>query len=641
MSSITAKLARAQLKQNRKRTVITIIGIVLSTAMLTAVCGFAVSGMDAIRSLVGDDYMAAYRSMFISMATVLGIIIMAASVVVISGSFRISASERMRQFGILKSVGATKRQIIKTMLSEAGTLSLLSIPAGIVLGLFIQWLGASIGDALLAPMNKLINNGLSIHMQFVFSWISILVAVTLSLGTVLLSAWLPARKAASIPAIEAIRLTREIKVRQSKLHTNKLIQAIFGFEGTLAAKAIKRSRQNYRAMVTALSISIILFLVCGNLDSTMTMAMNQTYANLDANSLVTYSSRSSSSPYADQPLDAASAEAITEALLEYPDTTIYGVGVDAGYTLSVDSGDLTPKMLAALTDEQTVVEAALVTVDDAHYEALCKAAGVAVGSNILINSAQTVISSKNAEFQPVKYSGQTLTFTRHGEPIEVALDAQLTGAQVPQEVIFAAETNIIVVVPDCAADYYFWYSVSTDLSGFLTYADTTLASFYPLAADSSAYVYDVNDVTAITDMTRSLTKLVMIFLYGFVCLLTLIGLTSVISAISANVRLRAREFAVLRSVGMTQGGLRRMLALESVMSSLKALLYGIPLGSLAVYLTFRAVTIQGTFQFEFPWITLAEVAAGVFLITLLTTQYAASRLRGGNIVEAIRSNEGV
>ncbi|HPF86774.1 MAG TPA: ABC transporter permease [Candidatus Limiplasma sp.] len=641
MNSITATLAKAQLKQNRKRTVITMIGIVLSVAMLTAVCGFAASGIDAMRNLVGDDYIAAYQSMFVSMAAVLGAIIMAASVVVISGAFRISASERMRQFGILKSVGATKRQITKTMLYEAVYLCAISIPTGIVIGLLIQWLGASIGDLLLAPMNKLINNGLSMHMRFVFSWQSILIAILLSLVTVMLSAWLPARKAAKIPAIEAIKLTREIKVRKTKLRTNRLIQAIFGFEGTLAAKAIKRSRRSYRAMVTALTISIVLFLVCGNLNTELTMAMNQLYANIDANSLTTFSSVSSSSPYYNQPLDADAAQQLTDTLLAYPDTTIYGVGVDGGYALDVASADLTDTMLKTLDEGQTVVGAALVIADQAHYEALCKAAGVAVGSNILINTAQKTISNKDTEFQPLHFSGQTLTLSNNGTSVDITLDAQLISAQVPQEVFYAAYEDIIIVVPDCAASQYYWFGNSADLAGFLTYAENTMAAYFPLAEDSSAYVYGVTDITAITDMTRSLTKLVTIFLYGFVIMLTLIGLTSVIAAISANVRLRAREFAALRSVGMTQGGLRRMLALESVMSSLKALLYGLPLGSIAMYFTYRSVVIQSEFQFVYPWATLIEVAAGVFLITLITTQYAAAKLRGGSIIETIRSNEGV
>ncbi|MBE0600348.1 MAG: hypothetical protein IH607_01065 [Firmicutes bacterium] len=84
-----------------------------------------------------------------------------------------------------------------------------------------------------------------------------------------------------------------------------------------------------------------------------------------------------------------------------------------------------------------------------------------------------------------------------------------------------------------------------------------------------------------------------------------------------------------------------MLALESVMSALKSLLYGLPLGSLAMYLTYTALTQQDGFQFMLPWPLLLEAVAGVFVIALITTQYAAGKMRGGSIIETIRMGDGV
>lgn len=642
MKQIPARLALSQLMINRKRTIITVVGILLSVAMMTAVFGFAVSGIETMRRLVGDAEIASYRSVLVSFAAVLGTIIMAASVVVISNAFRISASERMRQFGILKSVGATKRQILQTVMFEAAFLSAIAIPAGLIVGLLIQWLGSSIGDTLLAPMNKLVKEGLSVHMRFEFSWPVLLLSVTVSLLTVLLSAWLPARKAASVPAIEAIRMTQEITIRKGKLRTSRLVRALFGFEGTLAAKAIKRSRRSYRAMVAALSISIILFLTCGSLDTQLTMAMNQAYANVDANVLTTYSSLNSRSDFYHVPLAYDEAEEITGALRAYPETRVYGAGVDYGYAVDAQTAGLTDKMVKTLEPDQTTVSAVLVTLDREHYAALCESAGVEPGSSILVNTARKTIGNKDSEFQPLRFSGQTLTLTKDGEAVAVTLDAQLTGTQIPQEVFYAADgEDIIIVVPDGVATVYCWFGNSVDVSGFIGYAESTLASYFPVPEGSDAYAYSVLDVTSVTDMTRSLTKLITIFLYGFVGMLTIIGLTSVISAISANVRLRAREFAVLQSVGMTQGGIRRMLALESVMSALKALLWGIPIGSAAMYLSFVSLTIRNDFQFVYPWGMLLEAAAGVFIVTLIVTQYAAAKLRSGSIMDAIRMGEGL
>ena len=642
MNNITRLLAKNQLKQNRKRTIITIIGIVLSVSMLTAVCGFAVSGIEALRNLVGDDDVTAYQGAFISMATVLGVIIMIASIVVISNAFRVSASERTRQFGILKSVGATKQQIVKTVMYEARLLSVIAIPIGVGMGLLIQWLGTSIGDMLLAPLNEMAKEGLSLHMRFVFSWAAVLIAVLVSLVTLLLSAWLPARKAARIPAIEAIKMTQEIAVKNQRMHISRLVQFIFGFEGTLAAKSIKRSSKSYRAMVTAISISIILFLVCGNMDAQMTTAVNQTYNNIDANTITSYSAIANGTDPNRLPLGAQNAEAVTQALRQYPDTAVYGIGYNNRFSISADTDTLTDKMRSSLEPDQDIIHVSLVVPDREHYEALCREAGVALGSNILANHAVRVINGKGIAFQSIRFQKQTLSLEQGDTVTELPLHGQLTSAQIPPEILLVASCDIIVIVPDWPAITYLWLANSLDIDGYISYAEDTLHQFFPQSQGSSEYPHSVMDITAVTDMTRSLTKLITIFLYGFVGMLTLIGLTSVISAISANVRLRSREFAVLQSVGMTQGGIRRMLALESVMSSLKALLYGIPLGSAAMYLTFLAITTHNSFPFVYPWVTLLEVIAGVFLITLITTQYAAAKLRkNSSLMDAIRSTEGV
>jgi putative ABC transport system permease protein len=132
----------------------------------------------------------------------------------------------------------------------------------------------------------------------------------------------------------------------------------------------------------------------------------------------------------------------------------------------------------------------------------------------------------------------------------------------------------------------------------------------------------------------------MMFIYGFVAMLTLIGLTNVISTISTNVRLRSREFAVLRSIGMTHGGLYRMLNLESILCSVKSLVIGLPIGVTASYLIYHSIMASTDFPFEFPWIPIFQCIIAVFFITWIIMRYSASRLRGGNIVEAIRLESG-
>ena len=638
MKPITATLALSQLRQNRKRTILTIVGIMLSVAMITAVFGFAASGIEALRGLVGDDHVHSYSSIFIWMSAIFGSIIIIASVIVISNAFRISASERLRQFGILKSVGATRRQILKIVLYEGIYLSLIAIPAGIIVGLLVEWLGTSIGDTLLAPMNKLLTNTEGvIRMQFIFNLPSILLALCLSFFTIMLSAFFPARTAAKVPAIEAIRLTRDIRNdKNRKPRTHKLSRLLFGFEGTLAAKSIRRSKRSYRAMVTALTISIVLFLVCGGLDSQMTMTMNQAYMNIDADSVVYLTSKEQTLlPQTDE---------LTEKLAAYPDTQLYTLRVDKRYHLPVDDPSITSVLQTAMNKDgmPTSLRVALVTPDAEHYAELCRLAGVPVGSTILINSTRQLVEGKSVEFQPLTYSGQTLTLDGPEQTLSLSLDAQLTGAQLPQEIAYLSNYPVTIVVADASPNQFLWFAKTPDSEAFSKYAWELLQSYADAdTAKTGQYSYSAEDITSITDMTRSLTKLITIFLYGFVGMLSLIGLTSVISAISANVQLRAREFAVLKSVGMTERSIRRMLALESVMSALKSLLYGLPLGSAAMYLTYTALTQQDGFQFVYPLSLPLEAIAGVFVIALITTQYAAGKLRGGSIIDTIRMGDGV
>jgi len=131
-----------------------------------------------------------------------------------------------------------------------------------------------------------------------------------------------------------------------------------------------------------------------------------------------------------------------------------------------------------------------------------------------------------------------------------------------------------------------------------------------------------------------------IFVYSFIVILTLIGLTSVISTISTNVRMRSREFAVLQSVGMTYGGLKHMLNLESIMCSAKSLLWGLPIAISLTYLIHLPISSTFPITYQLPWLAIIQCVAGVFAITWVTMRFSVSRLRNENIVESIRSETG-
>jgi putative ABC transport system permease protein len=656
---LTARLAYSQLKINSRRTVWTLLGIVLSSAMLTAVCGFVASAMKAITEVLGyDDFNVVRNAALVALGAVFGVIIITAAVVVVSNSFRVSAGERTRQFGILKSVGATKRQIAQSILCEGLFLSAAAIPIGLLLGVLIEFVGTFVITRLLSTMRDGGALAVDMEMPFVVTWQMLAVAVITSFGTVLLSAWLPARKAAQIAAIDAIRRCGEVNMKPGGVKTSKLTQRLFGFEGTLAAKSLKRSRRSFRATVVSLTISIVLLIVAGSFGGQMQKVTNLMYPNIDATAIGTYVS-TINMIYGENgeivktdfiAISAAEAEAITQKLGEYPDAEIFGVGVSMTLRASLPQ--------AAVSDAQNEIwidklghsydnldfTVVYLTVDAAHYAALCEVAGVPLGSNLLVNRQVLQDGGKKREYALFDFAAikdKPIALTDGGEDLSIAIAGELTGDEVPNEVAYHTASELTVIVPESGSKLYNWYAKVPDSAGFADFAAQTIGEMMPKGSRELRNMAGGVNIADQTAIVKHMVKVIMFFVYGFVGMLTLIALTNVISTISANVRARSGEFAVLESVGMTKRGLWRMLNLESILCSVRSLLFGVPLGIVGAYAAYRAMGLQAEVVFSFPWLAVCECALGVFVITWVTMRYAANRLRGGSIVDAIRAEDGV
>ena len=218
--NVIAKLSLSQVKKNKSRTFWAIAAIVLATALTTCVCSLVASGNVMLVSFLGEDYgmyAGAYKSLLLIPAFFLGAIIFIMAVVVISNVFRISAGERISQFGTLKCVGATSRQIIKSVLYESIFLSVLGIPIGILAGLCLTRGGVGVINLFLDELNALSHimiKDIYFELKFVISWQSILISAFISLITVSISAWLPARKAAKSSAIDSVRGSGEVRIRK-------------------------------------------------------------------------------------------------------------------------------------------------------------------------------------------------------------------------------------------------------------------------------------------------------------------------------------------------------------------------------------------------------------------------------------------
>ncbi|MCL2199915.1 MAG: ABC transporter permease [Defluviitaleaceae bacterium] len=662
---LTAKLAYSQLIANRKRSIWTLLGIMLATAMFTAVFGFAASFAATIGEFMDDMYVRAdyYRTIY-GAGGILSVLIVIVSVVVVSNAFRVSAGERMSQFGLLKSVGATKKQIAQTVIYEGIFLSAVGIPAGLVLGMLVQVMGVAIANHMLTDLNALQDGDYTLVFGFVFAWQAVIVSSVLSFFTVLLSAWLPARRAAKTAAIDAIRGEGEVKIKARRFRGGFFVRKIFGFEGELAAKSLKRSRRNFRATVISLTVGIVLYIGASSFGSQFFRMTNLVFGHIEADVMAHFiGSRSFS--FDDEgnmielrymALTPQNADQITAGMSEFsPDTSVIGVGGNAWrYMINNDDLRFTPDFQEYMDRQEWSMrqgmirgyfDVTLLTVDAATYAEMARRAGVPLGSNILVNHARSQpINGNWTEFTPHVFTGQTLQMHTHdGEIVYLPLHGQISGTNVPHEISHTQRSYLMVIVPEVDATFYFWMVQTDDVHGFEAYWRDFLFDILPpqpydLAA-TPGFNAGVFNAHAEYDAMRSLFHLIMTAIYGFVGMLILIGLTNVISTISTNIRSRSREFAVLQSAGMTTDGLKRMLNLESILCSAKALVFGLPLGVGVSFLFYMAIMESVAFPFEFPWIPIAQSIVAVFAITWITMRFAVSRLKGGSIVEKIRGEE--
>lgn len=221
-----------------------------------------------------------FNAMLFSVCGILIAVIAVGSILVIYNSFAISVSERKKQFGMLSSIGATKKQIKKSVIYEGAILGMIGIPLGVLSGIGGIWVTLKIVNGLLQPIFKNIQ-GYEWSQDMVISWIAILLAVVLMALTIYLSVIIPAKRASKITPIEAIRQSDDIKVKAKKLRTPKFMRKLFGMEGTIALKNLKRSKKRYRTTVISLIISIVLFISVSGFVGYMYNGFDSLYETVD------------------------------------------------------------------------------------------------------------------------------------------------------------------------------------------------------------------------------------------------------------------------------------------------------------------------------------------------------------------------
>ncbi len=587
------------------------------------------------------------QNMIYGFAAVFIVIIIIASVSLIYNAFAISVSERVSQLGMLASVGATKRQKRRSVYLEGFLLGIVGIPIGILVGIA----GIGVTLSVIRPMMESFTNlsysgGLSLHV----SPLSVAAASVLAALTILVSVWIPARRASKIMPIDAIRQSKEIKLTRKAVKTSRLTRVLFGFEGEIALKNLKRSRKKYRATVLSLIISLVLFLTVSYYAEEMTRASGAVETGYNFDLAVSYTNV----PHAEA-MEAnnkiAALEGVTEmAAREKTD----GIFLTENAQLSA-----LVRRLYAPDGEDYSLGATLSCLDDVSFDRYASSLGADPQEYhdpdhpkmILVNYGQAYFDGKRAagELLSIK-PGDVLRFSRNtgsesaGEK-SVTMEAGLLTDQRPMGVLVSPLDSISAVVSREVFDSLPDNLKSLDSNGnpsfqqlFLTCenAGALETKIQELTQSVSGRTYVFN-VAAQARSERNLMLVLGIFIYGFIILISLICIANIFNTVATNVALRRREFAMLRSVGMTPKSFNRMIRFESVFYGLKALLYGLPISVAVSLLLYNIQSDVFEFGLSLPWASYGVAIVLIFVIVGATMLYSSAKIKKENIIDALKA----
>lgn len=569
-------------------------------------------------------------SLLYVIAIIIGII-MVASIFCIKNSFDISVTEKIKQYGMLRSIGATKKQIKRNVFYEATVLSVIAIPIGILIGVTAAY-------TLVAVCNwvKLLP-----ELKFATSFVSIMASIILSFVTIYLSAFRSARKAAKASPIDSIRNSGDINIKPKKMKSSKIIGKVFGIGGEISFKNLKRNRKKYRTTVVSLVVSVFVFIA---LSSFMNIAFERVKNDLkifDHNLSLSASIDDDDKGKLDKYLE-------TTKLDNIEDYTVLRTAFLAG------EGDkkYNPEYLKLTGQNKDDTDR------DYVYFSVC-----ALGKE----QYKKYIKSLGLEYDKIKdkaimmdYSKVSITSDGQGEPEykTMRLHNYKTGEFL--EGTISNKNDVSLEIGHITGVNPFGIN-NTLFSSYLVVSDELYDKIAPQGTAPLMIYYRSNNATQLQDdidkvlggevyyvhnleeecrQKEQLVMLVGIFLYGFITAVSLIGITSIFNTITTNMELRKQEFAMLKSVGMTTKEFNRMIRLETLFMGIKSLLFGLPIGIALSYAIYYYLAARTGLLYKLPIIAILISVIAVFVLISLIMRYSVKKIGKQSTIETI-SNENI
>ena len=564
-------------------------------------------------------------SMLYAISGVVISIIILTSVFVIKNSFDIANQEKKKMYGMLSSIGATSKQIKKNVLHEGFILGLIGIPLGIICGIFADYI-------LVIIINYI---GKFNDVKFVFSisiW-PIILSIILGAVTIYLSVVRAAKKSSKIAPIEAIRNNNEIKINSKKIKSSKIVDKLFGVGGDIAYKNLKRNKKRNRTTIISIVISVAVFISLSSFLSYGFKLTNQYYqdANYDIQLYLRDTNEEESKKIINDiiKMDNISRYSINKSVSMTFDYKKYYNEDVLKYFDGVE--DLPLRIMSVGEDEfERILKENKISDTNFDYK------GLLIDKNIYYQEDSKNYKEVNL-FDLNKF--KTVTGSINNKDLSIEILKRIDTLPMGLQNVYSETPTVIV--SDKFYDYIVSnYNVNATNSRSLYIKSTDAEKLESLIKeyllDENITNYSLFNIETEAKAQRSLIILVAIFLYGFIIVISLIGVTNIINTISTNMNLRRREFAMLKSIGMTKNEFNKMINLESIMYSTKALIIGIPLGLLGSFAIYKAFANGSDYGFIFPWKAILIAIFVVYILVSLIMYFALRKTKSENIIDTIK-----
>lgn len=577
-----------------------------------------------------------------SMSAIAMIIIVLTAVFCISNSFAISITQRTKQYGMLASVGATPAQIRRNVFFEAIVIGIPGIALGIASGLLACYI-------LVIVANKLIAENFEMTIVFSPSLIGVLIAIVLAIITILLSALKPAMRASKMSPIVAISHSEDIQLKQKTLKTPKYIKKCFGEGGIIAYKNMKRNKKKYRVVIISIVVSMTVFIAMNTFVGLMIDSVDY-YASDDRFDLSIYLSnkvaQEGDNYYSQIKNDINNVTNITRYSLVksiqiyFPSKPNYTEEYQKYFFVDEEDDNT----------EEREYYINLVSVGDEEYERYIDELGLdkekAKKGGILYNKIKVYEEQEEksydiytySESDMISYVVQGIDNIKDNDADDYTDNIEIVAVtdKLPFAVSGGYSGSGMLIVSD---EYLNKYNDYIYRANMCINCDDADKAQQMLINDYSMESSSIYNRSADKRQSDGLIMMFSIFLYGFIIVVSLIGITNIFNTITTFIEFRSREFAMLRCVGMTKNEFNRMVALESLFYGGKAGVIGILLGTVLSYVIYYYMgTTEIKYNLPIVAIVICVVAVGALLLGI--TRYSLRQMDKKNIIETLR-NENV